>query len=150
MSCIKQEVFPCLLNAEVSHWSHDTELHEGFQMTFSFTSLLYCSNIGFRIHSLSVNCDAHLYLRWQYTEQGSKVISYCDQTLPGWAHDVLGHNWACFTGKKVKSVPPRANYRSLHNSGYVHYEGYRLKKCFELNDKVVFMYRTNSRILSFN
>lgn len=119
-------------------------------MTFSFTSLLYCSNIGFRIHSLSVNCDAHLYLRWQYTEQGSKVISYCDQTLPGWAHDVLGHNWACFTGKKVKSVPPRANYRSLHNSGYVHYEGYRLKKCFELNDKVVFMYRTNSRILSFN
>lgn len=79
-----------------------------------------CSDLGFRIHSLSVNCDAHLYLRWQYTEQGSKVISYCDQTLPGWAHDVLGNNWACFTGKKVKSVPPRANYRSLHNSGYVH------------------------------
>uniref|UniRef100_A0A3Q3EG06 dipeptidyl-peptidase I n=1 Tax=Labrus bergylta TaxID=56723 RepID=A0A3Q3EG06_9LABR len=41
---------------------------------------------------------------FKYTQEGSKVTSYCDQTLPGWVHDVLGHNWACFVGKKVKSV----------------------------------------------
>ena len=24
----------------------------------------------------------------------------CDQTLPGWSHDILGRNWACYTGAK--------------------------------------------------
>uniref|UniRef100_A0A3Q2NTD8 Dipeptidyl peptidase 1 n=1 Tax=Fundulus heteroclitus TaxID=8078 RepID=A0A3Q2NTD8_FUNHE len=40
---------------------------------------------------------------FKYTQDGSKVTSYCDQTLPGWVHDVLGRNWACFVGKKVKA-----------------------------------------------
>ncbi|KAF7699739.1 hypothetical protein HF521_002697 [Silurus meridionalis] len=39
-----------------------------------------------------------------YSQKGSVVTSYCDQTLPGWVHDVLGNNWACFTGKKVQHV----------------------------------------------
>ncbi|XP_068173471.1 dipeptidyl peptidase 1 [Antennarius striatus] len=47
---------------------------------------------------------------FKYTEAGSEVTSYCDQTLPGWVHDVLGRNWACFVGKKVKAVPPRTDY----------------------------------------
>lgn len=61
-----------------------------------------------------------LSLHFQYTQDGSKVTSYCDQTLPGWAHDVLGHNWACFVGKKVKSVPPRSNYKPVRSSGFVY------------------------------
>ncbi|XP_026148785.1 dipeptidyl peptidase 1 isoform X3 [Mastacembelus armatus] len=47
---------------------------------------------------------------FKYTQEGSKVTSYCDQTLPGWVHDVLGNNWGCFVGKKVKTVPPRTDY----------------------------------------
>ncbi|XP_037305053.1 dipeptidyl peptidase 1 [Pungitius pungitius] len=54
---------------------------------------------------------------FKYTEDGPKVTSLCDQTLPGWVHDVLGHNWACFVGKKVTSVPPKTDYKPLFSSG---------------------------------
>ena len=36
-----------------------------------------------------------------YEQKGTNVTSYCHKTLPGWSHDVLGNNWACFTGKKA-------------------------------------------------
>nr|AHX24182.1 cathepsin C [Sinonovacula constricta] len=36
----------------------------------------------------------------KYKQSGSTVVSMCDQILPGWSHDVLGHNWACFLGAK--------------------------------------------------
>uniref|UniRef100_A0ACB8FG55 Uncharacterized protein n=1 Tax=Sphaerodactylus townsendi TaxID=933632 RepID=A0ACB8FG55_9SAUR len=45
-----------------------------------------------------------LCLRGAYEEDKEKVTSYCNETMPGWVHDVLGHNWACFTGHKVS--PP--------------------------------------------
>ncbi|XP_054160663.1 dipeptidyl peptidase 1-like [Oppia nitens] len=35
-----------------------------------------------------------------YKQEGSRVTSICHETKPGWSHDVLGHNWACFTGHK--------------------------------------------------
>ncbi|KAM4589195.1 dipeptidyl peptidase 1 [Fundulus diaphanus] len=54
---------------------------------------------------------------FKYTQDGSKVTSYCDQTLPGWVHDVLGRNWACFVGKKVKAVPPRSDFKPVFSSG---------------------------------
>ncbi|KAG8002086.1 Metabotropic glutamate receptor 5 [Nibea albiflora] len=53
---------------------------------------------------------------FKYSQEGSKVTSYCDQTLPGWVHDVLGNNWACFVGKKVKPVPPRTDYKPVYSS----------------------------------
>lgn len=31
------------------------------------------------------------------------ATSFCDKTFPGWSHDVLGKNWACYTGRKVAS-----------------------------------------------
>ncbi|XP_054718884.1 LOW QUALITY PROTEIN: dipeptidyl peptidase 1-like [Uloborus diversus] len=38
----------------------------------------------------------------KYTDDGhGNVTSYCDSILAGWSHDVLGKNWACYTGKKV-------------------------------------------------
>ncbi|XP_035206652.1 dipeptidyl peptidase 1-like [Stegodyphus dumicola] len=30
------------------------------------------------------------------------VTSYCHKILPGWSHDILGKNWACYTGQKVE------------------------------------------------
>ncbi len=62
-------------------------------------------------------------LNLQYSEDGPKVTSYCDQTLPGWVHDVLGHNWACFVGKRLKPVLPRTHYKPVFSSGYVIYDG---------------------------
>lgn len=57
---------------------------------------------------------------FKYSDDGHEVISYCDQTLPGWVHDVLGNNWACFIGKKVKAVPPRKekklSYKPIYTS----------------------------------
>lgn len=53
---------------------------------------------------------------FKYSDDGHQVVSYCDQTLPGWVHDVLGNNWACFVGKKVKAVLPRRDYKPIYSS----------------------------------
>lgn len=37
----------------------------------------------------------------KYKQNGTKVTSFCHQTMPGYSHDVLGHNWACWRGQKV-------------------------------------------------
>lgn len=31
--------------------------------------------------------------------------SFCDQTFPGWTHDVFGRNWACYYGRKDSDMP---------------------------------------------
>ena len=32
------------------------------------------------------------------------TTSYCEHTMTGWSHDVLGQDWACYSGKKQESV----------------------------------------------
>ena len=39
----------------------------------------------------------------KYSGEGEHAISYCDETMPGWSHDVLGRSWATYTGTKVNS-----------------------------------------------
>ncbi|KAH7933067.1 hypothetical protein HPB49_007726 [Dermacentor silvarum] len=34
----------------------------------------------------------------------SRSESFCSSTKAGWAHDILGHNWACFEGRRDGSV----------------------------------------------
>lgn len=74
--------------------------------------------------------ELSLSLHSQYSQDGPKVTSYCDQTLPGWVHDVLGNNWACFIGKRVTPVPPRTDFKPLlrsryvNNDMFVHLSGY--------------------------
>ncbi|XP_061433200.1 dipeptidyl peptidase 1-like [Lethenteron reissneri] len=41
---------------------------------------------------------------FNFTKVGTVVTSLCAETRAGWVHDVLGRNWACFRGRRVK--PP--------------------------------------------
>ncbi|XP_042905830.1 dipeptidyl peptidase 1 [Parasteatoda tepidariorum] len=36
-----------------------------------------------------------------YKQSGNNVTSYCDTILPGWSHDILGKNWACYNAHKI-------------------------------------------------
>lgn len=38
-----------------------------------------------------------------------RAISYCDQLLPGWSHDILVRNWACTVARKNTPVPPKVH-----------------------------------------
>ena len=55
-----------------------------------------------------------------FQQRKDKVTSFCNATLPGWSHDVMGNNWACYRGRKVVSwetphllanQPPRVHFR---------------------------------------
>ncbi|BFZ09041.1 hypothetical protein BsWGS_12080 [Bradybaena similaris] len=43
-------------------------------------------------------------------------VSYCDTVLGGWSHDVLGHDWACYNGKKSTSAVKLSVLPEIDNS----------------------------------
>ncbi|WAR25374.1 CATC-like protein [Mya arenaria] len=51
-----------------------------------------------------------------YKKDGSTYESMCDQTLPGWSHDIFGRNWACYSGSKVERLPLRYQKHVLSSS----------------------------------
>ncbi|XP_035660430.1 dipeptidyl peptidase 1-like [Branchiostoma floridae] len=44
-----------------------------------------------------------------FIQDGSVVTSYCNTTFAGWSHDLLGRDWACYYGIRLKpGVPDEA------------------------------------------
>ncbi|XP_043928142.1 dipeptidyl peptidase 1 [Protopterus annectens] len=56
---------------------------------------------------------------FKYTKVGENVTSYCHDTLPGWVHDALNNNWACFVGKKMSSVPYSVTARTAQSREHI-------------------------------
>ena len=53
----------------------------------------------------------------KYEGEAENATSFCDQTLPGWTHDVLGHDWACYVGQKNEISPrPKKHTAAKYSS----------------------------------
>ncbi|XP_041350436.1 dipeptidyl peptidase 1-like isoform X2 [Gigantopelta aegis] len=56
-----------------------------------------------------------------YKGSGRNTTSICDETLPGWSHDIFDRDWACYQGAKVKSgrsVRHQANDFQVYSGFY--------------------------------
>ena len=48
-----------------------------------------------------------------YTTEQKTVISHCSSTFPGWSHDLMSHNWACYYGEKMKKSSHKEKNRTV-------------------------------------
>jgi len=55
----------------------------------------------------------------KYTGSGTNITSHCDETLIGSSHDLLGHDWSCYYGKKDTPIQPKRTASHKQTIPYV-------------------------------
>jgi cathepsin C len=48
-----------------------------------------------------------------YTSVNKTVINHCSSTMPGWSHDLISRNWACYFSEKITTVSSKKVYMPL-------------------------------------
>jgi len=46
------------------------------------------------------------FFKWKKLDN-TRSIYWCNETMYGWSHDVLGNDWACFHGVKQEQKLPQ-------------------------------------------
>ena len=92
------------------HWT--LIYNQGFEITVNqrvYFAFSHYTQVSQRCLDLfPIHHKLFLFSNFQL-QNGSEVVSYCDRTLVGWSHDVIGHNWACFKGKNSRRVEAKTH-----------------------------------------